>query len=101
MMPDSQKWRESWAHILFPQNWFTSWSFILSGPHTQVVIGIPTLLRHDHGGAALAVAHVDALGVRHQKEVPHGALTPIVESKVEEQHALVVLADRTAHKGKE
>ena len=47
------------------------------------------------------VAHVDALGVRHWKEVHHGALAPVVESEVEGQHALVVLADRSAHEGEE
>ena len=62
---------------------------------------MPTLLRQDHGGAALAVAHVDALGVRHQKEVHHGALAHVVESEVEGQHALVVLADRSARVGEE
>ena len=62
---------------------------------------MPTLLRHDHGGVALAVVYVDALGVRHQKEVHHGALAPVVESEVEGQHALVVLADRSAHEGEE
>ena len=40
-------------------------------------------------------------GVRHQKEVHHGALAPVVESEVEGQHALVVLADRSVHEGEE
>ena len=62
---------------------------------------MPTLLHQDHGGAALAIALVDALGVRHQKEVHHGVLAPVVESEVEGQHALVVLADRSAREGKE
>ena len=61
----------------------------LQCPHAQVVIGMPTLLHQDHGGAALAVAHVNALGVRHQKEVYHGALTPVVESEVEGQLMIV------------
>ena len=52
-------------------------------------------------GAAIAVAHVDALGVHHQKEVHHGALAPVVGSKVGGQHALVVLADSSARKGEE
>ena len=32
LMRDSKKWWESWAHILFPQNWFTAWSFTLAPP---------------------------------------------------------------------
>ena len=47
------------------------------------------------------VAHVEALGVRHQKEVHHSALVPVVESEVEGQHNRVVLADRSARKGEE
>ena len=62
---------------------------------------MPNLLHHADGGAALAVAHINALGVCHQKEVRHGALAPVVESEVEGQHAMVVLADRSAHEGKE
>ena len=62
---------------------------------------MPTLLRQDHEGAALTVAHVNALGIYHQKEVHHGAIARIVESEVEEQHALVILADRSVREGKE
>ena len=47
------------------------------------------------------VAHGNARRVRHQKEVHHGALAPVVESEVEGQYALVVLADRSAHEGEE